>query len=202
MDRIRILAGDCAPRVPLVTDELWIWDGRVALKPAIKKNGWYRNSGTCTLNIPHGSKITGMTIRGRVAHYDALFSVYIVRVPNGSHPNDWFSKQYTLDEIVKWLHLTPSLNNGYIHHVATRDDINHTIDLTNNSYMIRMEMHINRDTVTPGFSDAYLTDIEIRFETPKTIRPVSIKESNISKIKAKGKERKFRKVKIKLASVT
>jgi len=195
MNRIRIMAGDFAPRIPLVEDELWVWDGRLALKPAIGKNGWFENAGTCSLAIPNGSTIKGMTVRGRVAHYDATFSVYIVRVPNGSHPNDWFDSQYTNDAIVKWLHLNPSLNNGYIHHLATRDDINHKVDLVNNAYMIRLSMHVNRDTVTPGFSDAYLTEVEIRYQRPSIFSrffyTASISLESVQQISALGTKREF-----------
>ena len=189
MERIRIMAGDCAPVLPLSTNqEVYVFDGRVALYPEIGRNGWFNRAGTTSLTIPDGSKIKGMTVRGRVAHFDARFSVYIMRVPNGSHPNDWFASQWTKDAIVKWLHLTPSLNNGYIHHQASRDDINHTVDLVNNIYMLRMEMAINRDSVTPGFHQAYLTDIEIRYELPAVRKLQALKTVKHAKKKVKGKK--------------
>lgn len=181
------MAGDCAPVLPLSPNqEVYVYDGRVALYPEIGRSGWYNRAGSTSLVVPNNSKIKGMTIRGRVAHFHARFSVYIVRVPNGSHPKEWFDSQYTKDSIVKWLHLTPSLNNGYIHHEASRNDINHTVDLINNSYMLRMEMAINRDTVTPGFHDAYLTDIEIRYEKPSVAKRVAIKQVIYTKEQLKG----------------
>jgi hypothetical protein len=195
MERIRIMAGDCAPISPLSqTHEVIVVDGRISLYPVFGlfggffgSTGWYNQAGTTSLNIPNGSKIKGMTIRGRVAHFDAMFSVFIVRVPNGSHPNGYFSSQYTNDSIVKWLHLTPSLNNGYIHHEASRDDINHTVDLVNNSYMVRMEMVMNRETVTDSFHHAYLTDIEIRYELPTVKKVIALKPLKYAMKKIKGK---------------
>jgi hypothetical protein len=72
MGRIRIMAGDFAPQVPLKVGEVIHWDGRIALVPEIGEDGWYEKAGTCSLFIPHGSKIKAC----HVAHHLRGISVF------------------------------------------------------------------------------------------------------------------------------
>jgi len=127
-----------------------------------------------TLQIPHRATINSMTIRGRVPHYQTCFHVFITKVPNGSHPNEYLSQQYYLDERLCEVNLGPSYNNGYIHHANSIKNLDLKIDLVKNTYMIDILMtFLHRFRKVGNYHNrmdgGYLTDIEIRYTEPEPL---------------------------------
>lgn len=213
MEKMRIMAEDCMPFWYYtiewdngevhrhVESEIRPWAGRLSFSPCdYEKNGVVNWKGSTSLHLPHGSTITGMTVRGRVASHALAIRASINQVPNGSHPPGLdFAAQYCKDSTLCGLWLYPGVNGGYIHHEASVGNISHKVDLVNNSYMVSIEFVVWRDSYPYGvhmWDVGYVTDVEVQYLLPveKTITPVTIAVPKLKAMDAMVKDlRKLRR---------